>query len=292
MRLAYNRQEVPNATLTMRIHSKTRIPLPWAGKLACWLEGMLGRRTVGVITIPVKSTQTSYLESWQRPILALANYPELDTVVRKERTRKPKSLIRMVYSGAIRPETGLYQYLDLVSQLNSDANGLHVGLTLVGHVWDSSPNRLNQLISEYGCTGDVEYLEWVPYEQLQEIYKSSDIALAYADPDHYKYSLMESGSSRKIFTYMAAGLPILAGGAFSKTIEKESVGLCSAFKDRCKLFENAVLLASDSGLRENMSNNGIKAIEQEYNWDKYKKPILEFFDRITSDNSEYVDKPL
>lgn len=292
VRLAYNRQEVPNATLTIRLQSKIRMPFSWAAKVACWLEGILGRRVAGVITIPVNSKQTSYLESWKRPILALANYPELSTVVYKERTRQSKSLIQMIYSGAIRPETGLYQYLELVSRLNSDDNGLRVGLTLVGHVWDSSPNRLSQLITKYGCTGSVEYLEWVPYEQLQNIYKSSDIALAYADPNHYKYSLMEPGSSRKIFTYMAAGLPILAGGAFSETVEKEAVGLRSEFEDRCELLKNAVLLARDGELRDSMSGNGVRAIEQEYNWDKYRKTILDFFNRIASDPGEYVDKPL
>jgi glycosyltransferase involved in cell wall biosynthesis len=289
VQLVYNRQEVPTATVAERLSSKFGLSNKTSNKIAEWLEGFLGRKVAGVITIPVGQSQTRYLRSWNRPILVLANYPELSSLVSRRAKRNSSHEIRLIYSGAIKPETGLYQYLELVSLLNNDANAPRVVLTLVGHVWDSSGIQINQIIENYNCSDFVNYRQWVPYNELQQIYDSSDIALAYADPTHIKYSLMESGSSRKVFTYMAAGLPILAGGAFSQIVAEESVGLCSGFSDSEEMHENARKLIHNSKLRAEMSVNALNAISSRYNWDQYGDATINFFKDITNNSMKYGD---
>jgi len=269
VKLIYNRQEVPSLTAAQMLHKMFRLPKKHSIAIAEAVESFFGRKVNLVISIPLKKSVEYRLINWGCPLVSISNVPEKLHAALPNLTMPLTNDKRMllIYSGAVSLENGLLSYLRLVRRLDKDSNTPPVSLLLIGRLWKLSFEDLRLLINEECCAGLVEYREWVPYETLIELLASADIGLAMTDPEFEKYTYMGEGSSRKIFTYMSAGLPIITGGAFGKVILDEQAGYFVDYNDIDAMYKAAQRIFLSQEDSELMSLRGKSAILNKYNWE-------------------------
>lgn len=268
-RLIYNRQEVPTLDASRALHSRLRLSKSWSNAIAEAVETFFGRRVDLVISIPLSKSGAERLARWGRPLVTLMNVPEKANAVlpRLPAYCAAEKTSLLIYSGAVSLENGLLSYLRLVRRLSDAGGSREVRLILIGRLWKSSVAELLSLIRQEECEGLVEYREWVPYEKLMVLLSAADIGLAMTDPSYEKYGHMGDGASRKVFTYMAAGVPVVAGGVFGKVVKDERVGYFVEYDDVDAMYEAAQSILSDPLEAQAMSERAQSAILNKYNWE-------------------------
>lgn len=275
VKLIYNRQEIPHLTVVNFLQKFFKIPFKHSVPIAWGIESFFARRVDLILTIPLSKSGANELLALGCPVLSLLNVPDKIHFSKQyhSSTKKNAKERLLIYAGAVSPENGLVSYFRLLRRLNDDPQLPCIKLLLIGRHWRFSLNELKCLISKESCDGLVEYREWVSYDALTEILPTADIGLALSDPDFVKYSFMGDGSSRKVFTYMSAGLPVIAGGVFGRVIEEVHAGYFVGYNDIDAMFNAAKEILLDSNLSRSMGAEGMKSILNRYNWKRESSQI-------------------
>lgn len=280
-KLIYNRQEIPTLVAAQQAAKILGVPIRFLKPLIESAETFFVRGVNGVLSVPLKGVEYDRISAWRKPSAFIWNVPDASDVqyLHAPRNKKNKPFT-LIYSGAVAHENGLVQYLKLVRQLEQD--GIDTRLILIGRLWRMELSDLNRLIQEELCFSRVDYREWVPYGELLELLRSADVGLALSDPAFEKYKLLGEGASRKLFTYMAVGLPVISGGAFGSFIEESGSGYFVRYDSEIELLNVAKLLFSDSELRQSLGDCGRNEILNNYNFQFEMNKILYVFNKALS----------
>lgn len=136
----------------------------------------------------------------------------------------------------------------------------NVNFILIGSVCDSISKKLKDRMQALG--ENVTMMGVVNEEDKLKLLKSADIAL---NP-----ITIGSGTNIKIFDYLAVGLPIITtpvGARGIDLINNENAIIC----DLSGFSEAIRILSNDNVLRDRISNNGRKLVEEKYDWRKIAK---------------------
>jgi glycosyltransferase involved in cell wall biosynthesis len=90
------------------------------------------------------------------------------------------------------------------------------------------------------------------------------------------------GTPAKLFTYLAAGLPVVANdvGGWSRIIQEEKVGLLT--ENTPKAFAAAVNeLLSNHSMWKEYSSNAIDVVSRKYNWDRSRELLVKVYENFT-----------
>jgi len=273
----YNRQEIPTITAAVRIRDKTGIPYKVAFCSTNFVEYLLTRTINAVITIPLNQQEKRRIASWSKPFIELANYPSLSDIVNNTMSAPESKERQFIYSGAISDDTGLEKYLQLFKNINFECTNLKpTKLLLIGHLGSITKDVLMERIEQYKLSDFVTYKERVPYDELVSYFETSIAALAFADPDNIEFAAMGTGASRKLYSYMAAGLPIIAAGAFSDSIVDKQTGIITNYHDTEAHTEAALRLLRKSDWAKSLGDHGKQIVISEYNWESYKASLTQF----------------
>ncbi|TVR71723.1 MAG: glycosyltransferase [Marinilabiliales bacterium] len=113
----------------------------------------------------------------------------------------PPADFTITYSGTISGQYRPKVFFRAFSKLIGQHPGIRFRLQIAGSVAAGTEKE----IKESGLAGNYEYLGYLSHEELVSLLKSST-ALLYMFPDIQSYS----GSSGKLFEYLAAGRPVIA----------------------------------------------------------------------------------
>lgn len=272
--LIYNRQEVPTVDASIFLARRFGLPKGGAWKIAESIESFFGRRLDAVLSIPLSADGFARLQAWGHPIASIWNVPELPSTGNvAPRSISSGNSVLLIYSGSISFENGLVSYLRLARRLHDSNSGRVVRLVLIGRMWRITLNELNSLIIKEACQGLVEYHEWVPYDELLTLLAEADIGLALTDPSFVKHSHMGEGASRKVFTYMAVGLPVISGGAFGRVVAENKAGYFVEYDDIDAMFYAAQDIVLNRSMGNALGNNGLLAVQERYNWDCEREKV-------------------
>lgn len=250
--------------------------------LAIKFENYFVSKVDGVICVPSKGN--TYLRRYQKynantkvvmnvPELRNGNYcsKELDLLKDKCAARKV-----IVFAGTIRKKNGAFKILEALPAICSEFP--NVLLLFIGNIYRNDELELKNLVDRLDLKDAVQFVGYVPYNTLQCFLKIGDIAVSLQQPlSEWVYSLATIGNSRRYGEYMKAGLPII-------TSRYRDVGLivkqedCGLLIDTSKTEDiaNAVCqLLRNPGDANRMGENGRRAVETKYNWEK-EKNNLEF----------------
>lgn len=89
------------------------------------------------------------------------------------------------------------------------------------------------------------------------------------------------GTPVKLFTYMSAGLPVVANdvGGWSKIIQEEKIGLLTDNSPRT--FAKAINeLLGDEHLRRRLSCNALNAVTEKYSWDRSRESLVKVYESL------------
>lgn len=276
-KVIYNRQEVPSVEVATILSHQLRLPKFIAKKISEYIEDTFGKAADAVFTIPLKYDELERLRGWGKPLETIWNVPELSTIRKLKNESDQRNYKKLIYSGNVALENGFLSYLKLVKILNKK---IEVKLILIGRHWKMTLKEINDFIRKEECEDIVQYRPWVPYDELLPLLSESNIGLAFTDPKYEKYIYMDEGASRKVFTYMAVGLPVIAGGSFGRIVEEERAGYFIEYNNLKGMISAAEKILLDSELAKEMGRCGQQAVTNKYNWEIERNKINKILNKV------------
>jgi len=178
------------------------------------------------------------------------------------------------YAGAISKARGLKHMIEAVENLD--------GVRLV--VAGTGPYK--GLVEESArCCQRIQYIGWIPYEEVIRNTLEADILFAFYDPKFpaKEYASTKFAGCNKLFEAMMSGKPIIinAGLTLSKIVQDENCGLVVPYGDVGAIMEAIVRLKNDPNLVKILGDNGRKAYEQKYGWHIMQERLLDAYKELT-----------
>ena len=185
----------------------------------------------------------------------------------------------IVHVGGISRPKGILQMVAAVERVQQDVPNLL--FLCIGEFRDDSRDEVEQYVHDHDLDDVVEFREWMPFEDLLGYLAVADVGLALYQP-HFRYR-MSRGNSRKIFTYMNVGLPIVASASsgISEIVSDVDCGIVVDETDPDAVAQGVLPLLDDPGRATELGRNGKRAIEERYNWEREREKLLSVYERAT-----------
>lgn len=194
------------------------------------------------------------------PILAAFNTPGKWT----ERTSE------VCYVGGIFKTRGAFEMVEMLSHTNTK---LHVA-------GNFSPESLrDELVETKGWSNVIEH-GFVDRLAINSILSKCKVGLVLLHPtESYIHSL-----PIKMFEYMAAGIPVIASNfkLWQQIIEEYQCGVCVNPFDTVAIADAVRNLLDNDEYAKQLGENGRRAIEEMFNWEKESEKLVEFYQKIAS----------
>lgn len=128
----------------------------------------------------------------------------------------------------------------------------------------------------------VDYLGKIPFEEVQDIYKSSKIGLAllsYQPNTDYKQGTL---GNTKIFEYMQAGIPLICTDfvLWEKIVKKYHCGICVNPLKQDEVANAVQYLIENPDEADKMGNNGKKLVREKFNWNQEEKKLFYIYEEL------------
>lgn len=210
------------------------------------------------------------VEKWCPNISLVFNYPSKQLIDPK-RTYNPQGYI--AYAGGISAQ---WLHQNIINALEK-CNG--VRYRIAGVIDDPYGEGLKKLDG----WKTVDFLGRVDHTKVYEEVYANAIA-GMATLDYIPQCLGHKGnlSNTKLFEYMMYGLPVICTDfeLWKKVIDEYQCGLCVDPHDTQAISNAINWLVSHPKEAEAMGQNGIRAVEEKYNWETTSQGLIDVYDRI------------
>jgi len=199
----------------------------------------------------------------------VCNYPIISELENNE-SKTLSDKFQICYVGGITKKRGL---VELVRSLEITKNS--VILNLAGDFMEESFEK--ELKREPGWK-HVNYNGYLDREQVKKIYNRSIIGIVTLHPNHNDINSLPI----KMFEYMISNLPIIASNfdLFIDIFTKNKCGLNIDPQNPLEIANAIDYLIENPDIREEMGQNGKKAVINDYNWDIEERKLHAFYNLI------------
>jgi glycosyltransferase involved in cell wall biosynthesis len=248
------------------------------------LEGFLVKQVNGIVTV---DSRQGWLEKnfkryndrvqviWNLP--STSEDPDDGKVQALEERYRGRKIAGFV--GGLMKEQGLRVALAaaaLVTQRHPESLFLFIGSM------KDDINQVRQIISSEGLDKYVLFLPFMPYRNMLAHLWHARIGLMLYQPERVR-PFTGAGNGRKSFTYMQAGIPIIAPsfGEIGGIIKREGCGILTDTTDHMAVAQAIIRLLENPEEAEAMGHRGRAAFVTKYNWNLEEKKFLDFVDEVT-----------
>jgi len=202
-------------------------------------------------------------------LVYIYNSPPECFYTHQRRNSSAEEEIIMFYAGLIHKSRGLEYMIKAVEDMDN------VRLIIAGTGPDK--NLLENLPVD--VRKKIQYIGWIPYEEVIKKTLEADILFAFYDP---KIPNNRYASPNKLFEAMMCGKPIIVndGTSMSNIVRKEDCGLVAPYGDIDAIKEIILRLKNDPSLRQRLGGNGRKAYEEKYSWTIMERKLLDLYDGL------------
>lgn len=152
-------------------------------------------------------------------------------------------------------------------------------LLLLGQIHDGElQKKIDRFVAENQLDQNIVQQASVPHQEVSAYFNRIKIGL---NPLLYAKT-HEEIIQIKLFEYMNFGIPIITSnfGYMKQYVEENNVGLAIQPNDAQLLAETIVELLSNRAQYDLFSNNGIKAVDEKYNWDLMEEKMLAIYRKL------------
>lgn len=199
-----------------------------------------------------------------------------DTIRKNIVERNLKGNVDIVMVGGIGKYEGVESIIHAVELIPKIFFQIH----LIGYIDEIFINNLLGTYKKGKTNYNLNVLNWMNYNDLVKYISRFHVGIMTKKPDIGQYSLIGRGQSRKPFTYMHAGLPVIAPNhnSVALQIEEEKCGLRVDIKNPYAIAQAIKEIIDNHKQYVQMAFNGLEAIEQKYNWEIESKKLQTIFD--------------
>jgi glycosyltransferase involved in cell wall biosynthesis len=188
--------------------------------------------------------------------------------VKQEQEPQTGTRITIFYAGLLHKSRGLEAMMKAVGDLD--------GVRLIIGGTGAYNDVIEKLAGQYK---NIQYIGWVPYEEVVKKTIKGDISFAFYDP---KIPNNRYASPNKLFEAMMCEKPIIVSddSTMADIVRKENCGIVVPYGDVGAIKEAVIKLKNDPGLRQKLGKNGRKAYEEKYNWDIMEKRLINAYKKV------------
>jgi glycosyltransferase involved in cell wall biosynthesis len=190
--------------------------------------------------------------------------------------------LRFIYVGMIGEFRGLDIVIDVMPILLSKYN-LNIFFDILGNVGDYL-DKLKEKVRRLNLEQRVVFHGWVKNNEIDKYIEKADIGVL----PLWKLSHYDVTVSNKLFDYMACSIPVVSSNVTSmaRIIRESKCGLI--FEDRdLNQFIQCVLDLTNTKLRQELGENGKRAVEEKYNWESDRRRMLNIINSIKDSKGVY-----
>lgn len=217
------------------------------------------------------TTVDSHKEHWKirkkrrcKSVSVVFNVPSINSIPIASVPQESGPVLKIVNVGAIKNNQGFEELFKAV-KLSSLRYELHlIGIKSEGYYLPECPSNLE--VFEY---------EQMHFDKLVKFIQKFDLGIMTKVPTVGQYGYIGAGNSRKPFTYMCAGLPVIAPSYRSVAIQVETqrCGYRIDTTDPKVLKSYLELISKNKVDAQSMGRRGQEAIKSRYNWEKESEKI-------------------
>lgn len=227
----------------------------------------------GIITVSKElSNRINKIYSFDNNKLQIVhNTPELDFVNNiKKGFNEP--IVNFAYHGHFSQDRNIETLIKAFIIASKTDNGIKLILAGNGENFQECLNIANSS----PISDRIIFKGKYKFEELNQLYSETDIGLLPFKNNEFINHII----ANKLFDYMAIGKPIIVSEASPmKRIINETKAGFIADCSKPESLADAMLKIKNSNLKQ-LSENGIKAFIEKYNWNIDSKNMIDFFERI------------
>ena len=238
----------------------------------------------GVDGITTVDSLNGWLEARYRrigkPVQVLWNLPARsdDVAPGRNGSGAPKSPQRVAYAGGLMKEKGFRIILQAAARVLEVCPDTQ--FVFYGRLKDDEA-AVNRLLDELRLGEAVRFVSPVPYPELLAELQKCSVGLAPYQPV-YHYPLVSSGNARKIFSYMQAGIPVIAPefGEIGNVVREVECGHLVDTEDATALAEAVIDLLVHTRRAQEMGARGRRAFETRFSWEEECRKLVGLVDSL------------
>ncbi len=186
----------------------------------------------------------------------------------------------ITYVGGMYEQKGLLKMLQALSLVKERVP--NVKLLLIGTLVDPSGTAMSDLRSN-DLLDNFEFIPWVPYDEMCRYLQICEVGLAPHQPEG-RNLFVSRGNGVKFFSYMQAGLPIVAPnfGEIGRLVLEEQCGILVDTTDSQQIGDAIIYLLERPDEAKEMGKRARLAIEQKYNWETEQEKLLNAYRGLTA----------
>lgn len=225
--------------------------------------------------VTVDETLAEIYNRLNQRVLVIGHYPQ-KILAKNYNPVFTRSEITMLYSGRISTDRGALLYIDVLRalhDLNIPARLIFAGIF--------TPESEKKIISKHSSklVSFIEYLGWVPYQQMQDVYHSADIGLSILLPETRYIAALPV----KLFEYMSSGLPVIASNfpAISSIINETKCGaLVDPLSQPVEIARIIERWWNEPSIPRILGENGRQAVLSKYSWENQSGRLSELYNLL------------
>jgi len=203
---------------------------------------------------------------------AAAENPE-----QKPEQEQPEKEYDLIYQGDITLERGVYNVVQAVRIAREKFPGIK--MVFVGPFDDTEGRELVQkYIAEHGLEKNIVFTGRVPHTEVEGYIRKSRIGVVtlLPLPKYYKNIPI------KQFEYMSCGIPVIGSDLppIKRFLTSHNSGIIVDPVKPEEIAKAINILLSDPRLCQEIGNNGLKAVREEYNWGRMEEKLLKIYQRL------------
>lgn len=201
------------------------------------------------------------------------NFPEIgennlisNFVPMSQRLKKPL----IIYLGGVWESRGGSTYVDIANRLNED--GLDFEMMIIGPYTESYGKYLKAKVDQLKLGDKIKITGRMDYNAAMKYVSRAAIGLSILDPiPNYTFCL-----SGKILEYMMVGTPVLCSDFihWMSYVDGEKAGRGVDPANMDEIYKVCRSMLSDKEVLDEMSHNGIEAVQKKYNWETEFKVLV------------------
>lgn len=244
-------------------------------------ERVLVRFADAVITVN-ESLQKHY-EQIGKGASVIYNFPDLKNFnpdKKNDRLEKKYAQNKIViYEGGVSRKRGLDKFILALPKVRKVV--LNVEFLVVGKLFDTSDFEkwIEDYLKKQKLQETFEMIGWKPHEEVVNYINISDVGIILFQPTHYNNLI---GLPIKLFEYMACGLPVVASNfpEISMVVKEADCGILVDPTDVDEIADAIVYLLEHPEEAMMMGENGRRAVEEKYNWERMEERLLEVYEGL------------
>ena len=242
-----------------------------------WLQGMVKflerfmTNRADAILVHNDYQVKKYRTFGHQSVTLIGSYPTKEMIRRPVERPSKNGKVILGRIGSIYQDNGIEEILEGFKLISRTME--NVELLFAGRVFDSYQEKFDQLTK--GMENKIRVLGAFNCHDMPELYSQIDISIIV----YHKSLWFKNITPTKFFDSLAMGVPVIVSdmGGLKEIIGQYNCGIVVDERNQEEVAEAIKKMSGDQALRHEMAFNGVRAIEENYNWERMQERLLNIY---------------